>query len=106
MNLRQLRASDLPDLMALTLAANWNQTSADWLRFLNFDPSGCFGFEHEGRIVASAACMRYEDQMAWIAMVLTLPEYRGRGFARRLTDVAIEYAGQRVVRLDASDMGR
>src|SRR5436190_1877359 len=105
MNLRKLRDSDLPDLMALKAAAGWNQTEDDWLLFLRYDPAGCFGIEDKGRIVSSSTSMCY-DTMAWIGMVLTLPEYRGRGLARQLTQVAVEYAGSKVVRLDASDMGR
>lgn len=92
--------------MALKAAAGWNQTEADWLRFLRYQPDGCFGMEDEGRIVASSACMCYGHQMAWIAMVLTLPEYRGRGLGRKLTSVAVDHAGTRAVRLDASDLGR
>lgn len=92
--------------MALKAAAGWNQTEADWLRFLRYQPDGCFGMEDAGRVVASSTCMCYGDEMAWIGMVLTLPEYRGRGLGRKLTRMAIDHAGHRAVRLDASELGR
>lgn len=105
MNIRLLRESDLPDLMALKTAANWNQTEDDWLAALRYEPEGCFGVEVDGRVVASAAAACY-DRLSWIGMVLTLPEFRGRGFARLLTQAAVVYSGNRAVRLDASDLGR
>jgi GNAT superfamily N-acetyltransferase len=108
MNLRLLRESDLPDLMALKAAANWNQTEADWVMALRFEPEGCFGIEVGGHIVASGAAACYGNELAWIGMVLTMPDHRGKGYARRLMDVAVGYAAERcrVVKLDASDMGR
>ena len=104
--LRLLSERDLPDLMALKASAGWNQTEAEWLLFLRLEPNGCFGIEADGRIVSSATCFCYGEQLAWIGMVLTLPEYRKRGYARRLTQAALDYAGKRTMRLDASDFGR
>jgi GNAT superfamily N-acetyltransferase len=104
--LRTLHAGDLPDLMALKEAASWNQTEDDWLRCLRLEPDGCFGIEADGTVAASATVIRYGSDLAWIGMVLTRPEFRGRGFARRLMERAIEYAGSRTIRLDASDQGQ
>jgi GNAT superfamily N-acetyltransferase len=47
--------------------------------------------------------------LAWVGMVLTHPEYRRRGFARRLISHALEYARERGVmtlKLDATSAGR
>lgn len=57
-------------------------------------------------MVASAAVADYGGKLAWIGMVLTAPEYRGRGLARALMVRALELCGSAVVRLDASDMGQ
>ena len=104
--LRSLRESDLPALMALKEAAGWNQTVEDWQRVLRLAPEGCFGIEEAGRLAASATVVSYGADLAWIGMVLTLPEFRGRGLARRLMERVIEIADKRPMRLDASDMGR
>ena len=103
--LRTLTTSDLPGLMELKSAAGWNQTEEDWRRYLRLAPEGCFGIEVDGVLAASTTVMCYEDVLAWIGMVLTLPQYRGRGFARALMEAAIQHAAGRTVRLDASDMG-
>jgi GNAT superfamily N-acetyltransferase len=107
LKLRALRESDIRALMQLKSAANWNQTEADWRRLLRLEPQGCFGLEAGDAIVASATTVRYGKQLSWIGMVLTLPEVRGRGFARQLVEHAIHLSrNTEAVRLDASDMGK
>lgn len=99
----------LPDLLRLSAAAGWNQTADDWLRLLDLAPEGCFGVEADGRIAASATVITYGRELAWIGMVLTLPEYRGRGYATLLMRRCLEYCEQcgiGAVRLDATEMGR
>ncbi len=92
--------------MRLKEAAGWNQTEGDWLRLMQLEPNGCFGMEVNGALASSATVVCYGRQLAWIGMVLTLPEYRSQGLAKRLTEQCLEYSGRRVVRLDASDMGK
>src|SRR5688500_18994122 len=104
--LRTLTVDDLPGLVALKAAANWNQTEEDLARVLRLAPNGCFGIEADGVLAASASVVTYGDDLAWVGMVLTLPEFRGRGFARQLMERAVEYAGDRPTRLDATDMGQ
>lgn len=106
--LRLLSASDLQDAMRLKEAAGWNQTQTDWLNVMAVEPGGCFCIEVEGAVAATATVVCYGCELAWIGMVLTAPEYRGRGFARRLMQRAIEYArakGVAWIKLDATDMG-
>jgi GNAT superfamily N-acetyltransferase len=105
---RLLRLADLPDLMRLKEAAGWNQTEDDWRRVLEVEPEGCFGIDCDGTLAASATAVCYGGELAWIGMVLTLPQYRGRGLARRLMEHAVAFAAGRGVRwakLDATDMG-
>lgn len=107
--IRLLHLAHLPDLFALSTAAGWNQTPEDWRRLLELEPQGCFGVEQDGHVVASATALTYGEELAWIGMVLTLPEYRGRGYATLLMKRSIDYCrqrGVRTVRLDATEMGR
>src|ERR1041385_3750322 len=82
--LRLMTASDIEDASGLSPAAGWNQSDNDWRRLLECAPRGCFGIEVEGNLVASTTAVCYQRDLAWIGMVLTHPEYRGRGFAGRL----------------------
>jgi len=104
--IRKLSASDLPALFDLSASAAWNQTELDWSRLLTLEPNGCFGIGENGVLAATATVIRYRPNLAWLGMVLTLPEFRGRGLARKLVCHAIEYAGGNIIRLDASPMGK
>jgi GNAT superfamily N-acetyltransferase len=102
---RLLRLDDLPDLFALSASAGWNQTAEDWSHLLTLAPQSCYGIEQDGRIVSSATALVHSPQLAWIGMVLTLPEYRGRGFAKRLFEVALT-APASCFGLDATAQGQ
>lgn len=105
---RLLRPEDLPALLRLKDAAAWNQTAEDFLRLLALEPEGCFGIDFGGTLAACASAVCYGTELAWIGMVLTLPEFRGHGLARRLMEHALDYSRRRGVRwtkLDATDMG-
>lgn len=106
--LQVLAERHLPDLLRLSSAAGWNQTEADWRRLLELEPEGCFGMQADGRIAASATVITYGKELAWIGMVLTLPECRGRGYATQLMKRCLDYCDQRGIgtaRLDATEMG-
>ncbi len=95
--------------MELSNAAGWNQTPEDWKRVLSLEPEGCFGVEEGGQIVATATAVCHGRELAWIGMVLTHPDARRRGHARRAMEAALEWLdsiGVKASRLDATDMGR
>lgn len=106
--IRLLRHTDVPGAMHLKESAGWNQTQEDWERLLELEPEGCFGLEQDGRLAATATALTYGRDLAWIGMVLTLPECRGHGFASLLMEHAIDFAARRGVAkigLDATSMG-
>ena len=108
-DIRTMMASDVTSAMELSVAANWNQTEVDWRRVMQLSPHGCRCIEDAGRVVATASLLPYGTRLAWIGMVLTRPEYRRRGLAKRLMEDAIasaERGGIRTLKLDATDEGR
>jgi GNAT superfamily N-acetyltransferase len=105
---RLLKFSDIPQAMRLKQAEGWNQTEQDWGRLLELEPEGCFGIEHEGRLVATTTATCYGCELAWIGMVITAPEFRGEGLASRLMRSTLEFLDGRQtqwVKLDATSMG-
>jgi GNAT superfamily N-acetyltransferase len=95
--------------MRLTEAAGWNQTETDWGILLHTAPEGCLGLDCAGNLVSTASAISFGRELGWIGMVLTHPEHRGRGFARRLLSAAVDHLDTRGVgwlKLDATDMGR
>jgi hypothetical protein len=61
---RLMTAADIPQAMQLKDAAGWNQTCADWLRFLSANPEGCFVADIEGRILGTSASIVYEGKLS------------------------------------------
>jgi GNAT superfamily N-acetyltransferase len=105
---RPLTAGDLPLGLRLCGSAGWNQTEADWRRFLDLQPDGCFVAEDDGTPVGTTTTCLF-GPVAWIAMVLVEESARGRGVGKALLSRALEFLDQRriaSVRLDATPLGR
>lgn len=108
-DVRLLRESDIAGAMRLNQAAGWNQTPLDWRNVMRLEPEGCFGIESGGELVATATAVCYGTELAWIGMVLTHPDHRGRGYARALMEHSIAFLRSRgiaCIKLDATDMGK
>src|SRR5437762_3238885 len=109
MRLRIMTMADIPAGMRLKEIAGWNQTAADWKRFLEASPKGCFAAEEDGRICGTATTISFENRFAWVGMVLVDPQYRGRGIGTQLLKRAIEYLdGLKIpaIKLDATPQGK
>ena len=107
--IRVMTAQDTRAGMRLKEAAGWNQTTRDWANLLAIEPQGCWVYEVDGVVAGSTTAVLYGQELAWIGMVLVLPEYRGRGIGRQLMQHALRYLderGVRCVKLDATDMGK
>jgi len=107
-NIRVMKVEDIELGLRLSRQARWNQTEADWLRFMHFEPNGCFVAELDGcAIGTTTTCVL--GSVAWIAMVLVDVNARGQGIGTRLLRHALDYLEDRrvpTVRLDATPAGR
>jgi len=106
---RLLTLADIPAAMVLKDSASWNQTVEDWENVIRLAPRGCFAIQCDGKLVATATAVIYQKRLAWIGMVLTHPDYRGRGYARSLMEQSLAHLdaeGVDWIKLDATDMGR
>jgi GNAT superfamily N-acetyltransferase len=109
MRLRVMTMKDIPAGVRLNTVAGWNQTEADWNRFLAGSPQGCFVMEEREKVVGTAATFSYENRFAWISMVLVDPEYRNRGIGTKLLHRTVDYlndAGIPTLKLDATPLGK
>ena len=101
--------ADIPAGIRLKEIAGWNQTAADWERFLEASPEGCFVSEHDGQVCGTATTISFENRVAWIGMVLVDPEYRSQGIGTKLLARAIEYLNDlqvTAIKLDATPQGK
>ena len=107
-HIRTMTAEDVPLGMRLKAQARFNQTEADWRRFLDLGPDGCFVAELDGEPVGTVTNCLF-GSVGWIAMLLVDERVRGRGIGTRLLEHALAYLdarGARCARLDATPRGR
>jgi GNAT superfamily N-acetyltransferase len=83
---RQMTNADVPAAMDLKTIAGWNQTEADWRRYLAVYHAGCLVAVHEGNVVGTVVTACYGDRCAWISMMLVRPEFRRIGIGRSLME--------------------
>src|SRR5437899_7867264 len=91
--IRLMTGADLPLGMRLKAANGWNQTEADWRRYLDLQPDGCFVAMLDGKPVGTLTTCVF-GPVGWIAMVLVDAEYRGRGVGTTLMRHALTYLEQ------------
>lgn len=103
MLLRAMIPDDLPRAVALSAAAGWNQTEADWRLFLDGGAVCVADDGDAGCLAGSAGVLRHGPGVAWLAMVLVRPDRRGDGLGRALMRRAGEAASDTAcVALDAA----
>ncbi len=104
-----MTAADIPAGMRLKELTGWNQSAADWERFLTASPEGCFVAEAEGRVVGTTTTITYEGRFAWVGMVLVDPQFRRQGVGTRLLARAMEHLDAcriPTIKLDATPQGK
>jgi predicted N-acetyltransferase YhbS len=109
MSLRTMTMTDISAGLRLNQIAGWNQTAADWKRFLKASPEGCFVAELDGQVCGTVATISFENRFAWVGMVLVDPQQRSRGIGTRLLKAAIKHLDDRkisTIKLDATPQGK
>jgi GNAT superfamily N-acetyltransferase len=109
MQLRAMTKEDIQAGLRLKDLAGWNQTAADWHRFLDASPGGCFVAEADGHVCGTATTITFENRFAWVGMVLVDPDYRSRGMGTKLLEKTIDYLDQQkiaTIKLDATPQGK
>jgi GNAT superfamily N-acetyltransferase len=107
--LRTMTGVDIPAGLRLNKIVGWNQTEADWKRFLSASPEGCFVAECDGEVRGTVTTISFENRFAWLGMVLVDPGFRGQGIGTKLVERAIEYLERSkipAIKLDATPQGK
>jgi len=107
--LRTMTLEDIPVAMRLKDAAGWNQTAADWARFISTSPEGCFVMECHRNVIGTSATIAYEGRFSWIGMLIVDELYRGQGIGTALLERAIQFLDSQkipTIKLDATPQGK
>lgn len=94
----------LPGALTLSQQASWPHRLEDWRLALALS-RGIVALDPDGGVVGTAIMTPYGDTHATINMVIVDTGHRGRGLGRRLMDAVLRLAGDRVIRLIATQDG-
>ena len=100
--------TDIDFAMKMKNHVKWNQVPADWNRFIDLDPEGCFIAELDGVPVGTGTTTTYGDKVAWIGMIIVDENYRRHGLGRSIMLACIDYCKRKhieVPKLDATPLG-
>lgn len=110
--IRRMIPADIPLGMRLKAQAGWNQSLADWQRFITLSPDGCFvaSVVDNGKTtdIGTAATFTF-GSVGWIAMILVDPAARGQGVGSAMMQHCIAHLASKnvtIIRLDATDLGK
>jgi N-acetylglutamate synthase-like GNAT family acetyltransferase len=106
LSIAELDARDIDACLRLSDEAGWNQNADDWRLFI--EEGRTFGVrDADGALVATAAALPYERDLAYVAMVLVTRSRRRERIATRLVDLCVDHIRRlRLVPvLDATEAG-
>lgn len=78
----------------------WNPGLNDAECYYSIDPDGFFMGVLDGKPIARASALIYDDHFAFCGLYIVEPGYRGGGYGLKLTKARLEYVGDRNVGLD------
>jgi GNAT superfamily N-acetyltransferase len=103
--IKPLTSADLPGCLALARDRGWLPEERKWR--LLFDLAAVYGVRDPGGELAGVTVLtRYGAEFAVIGMMLVATRYAGRGLGRALMDHALAEAGDAIVFLHATPIGR
>lgn len=105
--LRPMTVDDISGGMRLSIEEGWNQTEDDWRFLIETKENICIVAEHEGKIIGTTTISNYENNVAWIGMVLVDKEFRCQGVSKLLLKNILKHADKfKSIKLDATPAGQ
>lgn len=105
--IRSMQQADVETLMLIKEAEGWNQTEEDWQLMMVHDPELCLVAIVDNQIVGSVTALNYNNQVAWIGMMLVSKGFRGLGIGKLLLRTVIgKLKACSSIKLDATPSGK
>ena len=104
--IRPLQEADIEEAMKIKEAEGWNQTEKDWRLMLAHDPGQCLVAVVGSKVVGTVTPLNFNNQVAWIGMMLVSKGFRGLGIGKLLLQRVISrLKGCESIKLDATAAG-
>jgi GNAT superfamily N-acetyltransferase len=105
--LKRLELRDIQQAIQLSMAENWNQTEKDWELLIRNPQNLCLAATDNEKLIGTATAINYENDLAWIGMVIVDKEYRGQKISKMLVSNLIEnFKDCTSLKLDATPAGQ
>lgn len=105
--IRKLELQDIEQAIQLSKAEKWNQTEKDWELLILNPQNICLAAMDGHKVVGTATAINYENEVAWIGMVLVDKEFRGQKISKMLLINLIENSADCTsLKLDATPAGQ
>lgn len=104
--IRQMQLTDMDAVMQIKNAEKWNQTEQDWEFLMMQNPEYCLVACIDDEVVGTVTAINYDNQLAWIGMMLVSKAFRGLGISKTLLTTIIEKLKDcKSIKLDATPAG-
>jgi GNAT superfamily N-acetyltransferase len=98
--IRSLDLAEIDMLIGWAKAEGWNPGLADAAPFQAADPEGFIGCFVDGQMAAGISAIRYGSDFGFIGLYIAHPDFRGRGYGRRVWDAGMAHLKNRTIGLD------
>ncbi len=98
--IRRLTKEEIAVAVNRAAAEGWNPGLRDAECFWPVDPEGFFCAEKDGKIVATAAVVNYDDRFSFGGFYIVDPAFRNHGVGMQVARHAMDHAGSRVLGVD------
>ncbi|CDZ40877.1 Putative n-acetyltransferase transferase protein [Neorhizobium galegae bv. officinalis] len=95
-----LTSSEVEQLVDWARIEGWNPGLADAPVLHAADPQGFIGCFVDGQMVAGISAVRYGSDFGFIGLYITQPDFRGKGFGRKVWDAGMAHLDGRTIGLD------
>jgi GNAT superfamily N-acetyltransferase len=98
--IRQLSLDEVAELLLWAKAEGWNPGIDDAAPFHAADPAGFLGCFVDGNMAAGISAVASGPDFGFIGLYICHPNFRGRGYGRRVWDAGMAQLGNRTIGLD------